>query len=48
MGHEIVYINKVGLEYLITFHDAQFGITDGCYCNEGSNTTINNVIKETV
>ena len=28
--NEIIYIGKAGLEDLITFHDAQFEITDGC------------------
>ena len=35
MGKGIVYIDKIGLEDLITFHDAQFKTIDGYYLNEG-------------
>ena len=45
MEHEIVYIDKVGLEELIEYHDAGFEIIDGYYYNEGRNTNINNVIE---
>ena len=45
MSNEIIYIDKVGLEDLITFHEAEFEILDGYYFNEGRNNTINNVIK---
>ena len=45
MTNEIIYIDKVGLEDLITFHDAEFEIIDGYYFNEGRNDTINIVIK---
>ena len=41
MEHYIIYIDKVGLEDLITFHDAQFEIIDGYYYNDGRNDTIN-------
>ena len=44
MDNEIIYIDKVGLEDLITFHDAEFEIIDGYYFNEGRNNKINNVI----
>ena len=48
MSNEIIYIDKVGLEDLITFHkveEADFEILDGYYFNEGRNNTINKVIK---
>ena len=45
MSNEIIYIDKVGLEDLITFHEAEFEILDGYYFDEGRNNTINNVIK---
>ena len=41
-----LYINKVGLEDLITFHDAEFELIDGYYYNEGRNQTMNDVIKK--
>ena len=41
MSNEIIYIDKVGLEDLITFHDAEFEILDGYHFNEGRNDTIN-------
>jgi len=46
MQNEIIYIDKVGLEDLITFHDAEFEIIDGYYFNEGRNNKINHVIKD--
>ena len=45
MSNEIIYIDKVGLEDLITFHEAEFEILDGYYFNEGRNNTINKVIQ---
>ena len=45
MGNELVYVDKVGLEDSITFHEAEFGITDGCLFNEGRNHKINDVIR---
>ena len=44
MEHDNVYIDKVGLEDLITFHDAQFEMIDCYYYNDGRNETINHVI----
>ena len=44
MSNGIIYIDKVGLEDLITFHDAEFEILDGYYFNEGRNDTINKII----
>ena len=46
MENEIIYIDKVGLEDLITFHDAEFEIIDGYYFNEGRNDTITKIIKD--
>ena len=46
MENEIISIDKVGLEDLITFHDAEFEIIDGYYFNEGRNNKINHVIKD--
>ena len=45
MGNGTVYIDKVGLADLITFHEASSGITDGYYFHSGRNNEINNVIK---
>ena len=45
IGNGIIYIDKVGLEDLPTYHDAEFEFFDGYYYNEGRNNTINNVIK---
>ena len=44
--NEIMYIEKVGLEDLITFHEAEFEIIDGYYYNDGRNNTINHVIED--
>ena len=46
MENEIIYVDKVGLEDLITFHQAEFEIIDGYYFNEGRNNKINHVIKD--
>ena len=46
MGNGIIYFDKVGLEELITYREAEFEIIDVCYYNEGRNNTINNVIKD--
>ena len=45
MENEITYIDKVGLEDLITFHEAEFEITDGYYFNSGRDDKINNIIN---
>ena len=45
MSNEIIYIDKVGLEDLITFHEAEFEILDGYYFNEGRHNTIHKVMK---
>ena len=46
MDNGIIYIDKVGLEDLITFHEAEFEIIDGYYYDQGRNNTINHVIKD--
>ena len=46
MDNEIVYIDKVGLEDLIIFHDTEFEIIDGYYYNEGRHNKINQVIND--
>ena len=46
MDNGIIYIGKVGLEDLITFHEAEFEIVDGYYYNDGRNNTINHVIED--
>ena len=45
MDNEISYIDKVGLEDLITSQGAEFEFIDGYYYNEGRNNKINQVIK---
>ena len=46
VDNEIIYIDKVGLEDLITFHEAEFEIIDGYYYDQGRNNKINHVIKD--
>ena len=46
MENEIIYTDKIGLEDLITFHQAEFEIIDGYYYNEGRNNKIYHVIKD--
>ena len=46
MENEIIYTDKVGLEELIEYHDAEFEIIDGYYFNEGRHNTINHVIED--
>ena len=45
MEDEVIYVDKVGLEDLINFHDAEFEIVDGYFFNDGRNDTINTTIK---
>ena len=42
----IIYTDKVGLEAIITYHEAEFEITDGYYYGQGRNNTINHVIED--
>ena len=46
MDNDIIYIDKVGLEDLITFHDGEFEMIDGYYYTDGRNETINHVIED--
>ena len=46
MENEIIYIDKVGLEDIITFHEAEFEIIGGYYYDQGRNNTINHVIED--
>ena len=46
MDNGIIYIDKVGLEEIITYHEAEFEITDGYYYDQGRNNTINHVIED--
>ena len=46
MGNGIIYIDKIGLEELITHHEAEFEIIDGYYYNEGRHNKINQVIND--
>ena len=46
MENGIMYIGKVWLENVITFHEAEFEIIDGYYYDQGRNNTINHVIKD--
>ena len=46
MENGIIYIDEVGLEELIEYHDADFEIIDGYYYNEGRNNNINHVIED--
>ena len=46
MDNGISYIDKVGLEELLTYHEAEFEIIDGYYYDQGRNNTINHVIED--
>ena len=46
LGDEIIYAGKVGLEEMIEYHIAGFGIIDGYYYGQGRNNTINHVIGD--
>ena len=46
MDNGIIYIDKVGLGDLITFHEAEFEIIDGYYYGQGRNNTINHVVED--
>ena len=46
MDNGIACIDKVGLEELIEYHKAEFGITGGYYYNGSRNNTVNHVIKD--
>ena len=46
MDNGIIYIDKVGLEGIITYHEAEFEIIGGYYYGQGRNNTINRVIED--
>ena len=46
MDTTIIHIDKAGLADLITFHEAEIEIIDGCYFDEGRNHKTNNVIEQ--
>ena len=46
MDYGIIYIDKVGLGELITYHEAEFEIIGGYYYGQGRNHTINHVIGD--
>ena len=46
MDNGFIYIDKVGLEEIITYHEAEFEIIDGYYYDQGINNTINHVIED--
>ena len=46
MDNGIIYIDKAGLEEIITYHEAGFEIIDGYYYDQGRNNTINHVIED--
>ena len=46
MDNCTIYIDKVGLEELITYHEAEFEIIGGYYYDQGRNNTINHVIED--
>ena len=46
MENEIIYVDKVGLGEIITYHEAGFEIIDGYYYDQGRNNTINHVIED--
>ena len=45
IDNELFYIDKVGLEEIITHHEAEFEFIDGYYYDQGRNTTINHVVE---
>ena len=45
MDNGIIYIDKVGLEEIITYHEAELEIIDGYYYDQGRNI-INNFIED--
>ena len=45
MDNQIIYVDKVSLEDLVTFHDAQFELFDCYYYTDGRSENINHVIE---
>ena len=46
MDNGIIYIDKVGLEELATYHEAGFETIGGYYYDQGRNNTINHVVED--
>ena len=46
MVNGIIYIDEVGLEEIITYHEAEFEIIDGYYYDQRRNSTSNHVIED--
>ena len=46
MDNDVIYSDKVGLEEITTYHEAEFETIDGYYYNDGRNNTINHVIED--
>ena len=46
MANELICIDKVGLEEIITHHESEFEIIDGCFYNNGRTNTINHGIED--
>ena len=46
MENRIIYIDNVGLEDIMTFHEAEFEIIDGYYYDQRRNNTINHVMED--
>ena len=46
MDNGIIYIDKVGLGELTTYHEAEFETNGGYYYGQGRNNTINHVIGD--
>ena len=46
MVGRVFFLDKYGLEDAIEFQDIEFEIIDGCYFDEGFNTTIKDEIRK--
>ena len=46
MENGIIYSDKVGLEEIIEYHQAECEIIDGYYYDQGRNNTTNHVIQD--
>ena len=46
MENETMYVYKAGLEDLITYHEAESEVLDGCYFKSGRHNRVNDVIKD--
>ena len=46
MENGTMYVDRVGMEDLITYHEAEFEVLDGYYFDSCRNNKINDVIKD--